>query len=496
MANHRYNFNGVTQATRKVSRYNAHLYDVRSGIGELGRASGSLRIAFSSQSTSVRNSDAERRRKRDLADALSREVFASLYDEAPELERAAADTDLIQKCHSMIGEMQEFKTLREQVHGDPDLSALATAKLVSAIAGAIPEMQEQEKKQQEQQQQSSSQRRRSRGPQADPDGALRRAMRKAAQDAAEGAAAASNGMNGIKPGLGSAPPMHEHEHTGRMELASKIMGDDRLQKIMRIAGRLQRQSAAKKMVKGQEGSTCLVGVELGDDLMRALPSELAAMRPGSKLRLLTLARFAERRLQQYKMSGEAPLGRGPITVLLDESGSMHGECSEWAAAIALACIGIAGREKRSCTVIGFNSRVRYVVQLDKDGRSWSVYEGAVKKPLGGGTAADIAMHIATSTPSGGTRFDAPLRRAINMEDGVMNERADLILVTDGRAEASLDIQQKIAEARENDGLRVFGMTVGGGSLSRAVRQLCDKTIDLDQAIRNNDKHAKVADALP
>lgn len=498
MATPGYYFNDLTQVTRRVTRHNANLFEMRSDVNDQLRHSlAKLRTAFGGRVVSgqVQDRQKERARQRELADGLGREIFATLYDEAPELDRPGADTDFVQKCHATISKMPEFESLRQQVKGDPDLAALATGQLVDAIATAIPAMRDEERKQREQSQQTARERRRNRGQKADPDGAMRRILRKAAQSAAEATTSVSNGLNGIKPGLGSAPPAHEHEHTGRMQLAARVMGDPRLQKVMRIAGRLQRQAAAKKMTKGQNGCTTMVGVELGDDLTRVLPTELATMRPGSKLRLLTLARFAERRLQQYKMSGEEPLGRGPITVLLDESGSMHGECSEWAAAIALACIGIASREKRSCTVIGFNGSVRYVVQLDDKGRAWR-HTGTKVEKLGSGSAADIAIHVATSSPYGGTNFDAPFRRALSMKDGAINERADLIFVTDGCATASKDIQTQVAEAKKEMGLRVFGLTVGGGSLGRDVRQLCDSTVDLDKAIRSNDKHARIADALP
>ena len=497
-----FNFGSIPQATRKVSRFNATLFKCRSDIGDVSTSTASLRTAFGSKPTKALSADIERRRRRDLADALGREIFSRLYDEAPVLERPAAGTELLQKCHAMIDSMDEFKTLREQVKGDPDMSALAAAKVIDSIAKAVPEIAKEEQKQREEKlPKSRSERRRTRGPKADPDGALRRSMRKAATEAAGVAAEVQNGLNGIKPGLGSAPPIHEHDQTARMHLAQKVSSDPRLQKIMRIAGRLQRQSEQSKMSKSDNGSTCLVGVELGDDLTRVLPSELAFMRPNSKLRLLTLARFAEKRLQQYQMSGEEPQGRGPIVILLDESGSMRGEPSEWASAIALACIGISSREKRSCTIIGFTGNIRYIVQLDEHGCAWqhpTARNTLVKREkLGAGTAADVALHVATSEPFGGTNFNRAFKAALNMkDDGVLSKRADLILITDGQADCRRDMLEEIAEAKSDGDLRVYGMTVGGGSLGEAVRQLCDRTIDLDEAIRTNDKGARIASALP
>ena len=107
--------------------------------------------------------------------------------QAPQLDAPAAGTELVQ-AHAMLAEHAQAQALSQQVQGDPDLCALATAQLLQGVAGALPAMAEQERQQAQQQaQQELGQRRRQRrqrrqrGPQADPDGALRRALRGAAQ---------------------------------------------------------------------------------------------------------------------------------------------------------------------------------------------------------------------------------------------------------------------------------------------------------------------------
>ena len=75
------------------------------------------------------------------------------------------------------------------------------------------------------------------------------------------------------------------------------------------------------------------------------------------------------------------------------------------------------------------------------------------------------------------------------------KRADLLLVTDGHAKCNADVQEQLAQAREQQGLRVFGLTVGGGSLGHAVSQLCDSTVDLDNAIATDDAEAVASVSL-
>lgn len=483
-----------TDATRTVSRWADYLYSSREAAStELRGARYDLSRAYRARGKST--NDAETRRMDALATATAREVFAGLYDadEAQALDKPAPDTELVSRVHEQLRNLPEYAQLAAQVGGDPDLAALATASLLRGVAGALPQVSEQERQQTQQDAQQALGGRAQRGPKADADGALRRALRAACGEAAKDAAEAVDAMNGIAPGLGDTPAQHEQDGTARMSLAERVSSDARLKRVMKLAGRLRRLASEGRKVRDELGADTLVGTTIGGDLPRALPTELGLLRH-PRLRRVQLAKLADRRMQQYHVVGNVPQGRGPVVVLLDESGSMDGEGSLWAAAVALACLGTAARERRACTVIGFNGGVRYVVRLDKQGRSWRHEPRNVAQATAMGGCAEVAMHIASSRPDGGTDFEPPFRAALELEDGVTRERADLVLVTDGHAEVPTSIMEKL-QAAKNDGLRVFGLTVGGGSLGHAVRQLADHVVDLDDA-RSRDDGKVVANALP
>lgn len=479
-----------TDATRAVSRWADYLYTTREGSSDTLR---SARNALSSAYRAhAKSADAvEARRLDTLATATAREVFAGLYDasDAAVLDKPAPDTELVARVHAQLQQLPEYAQLQAQVAGDPDLAALATARLVRGVAGALPQVAEQER----QQAQQAAQGRAQRGPAADADGALRRALRGACGDAAQAAAEAADGMEGLAPGLGGTPAQHQQDGTARMALAERVSSDDRLRRVMKLAGRLRRLASNGRKVRDELGADTLVGTTIGGDLPRALPTELGLLRH-PRLRRVQLAKLADRRLQQYHVVGQAPKGRGPVVVLLDESGSMEGERSLWAAAVALACLGTAARERRACTVIGFNGAVRYVVRLDAQGTAWRHDVHNVAQAVAMGGCADVALHVASSQPSGGTQFAPPLLAALELEDGVTRERADLVLVTDGHAEAPTSVMERLHAAKAG-GLRVFALTVGGGSLGHAVTQLADHTVDLDTAAARNDGQV-VAGAIP
>lgn len=472
-----------TDATHTVSRWSAYLYQSRRDASP-GLQAAVARIAGGLLERSPRSRDlqAESRRVRELADGFSREVFARLYDgEVEALDRPAAGTDLLVKAHGLLTDLPEWDTLSTQVHGDPDHSAVAATTILDTLASSLPALREEEarKAQEEGREQS---RRRSRGPKADPDGVLRRGLRAGCAQAQEVQAQVLTGLGGIAPGMEATPATHDQDGTDRMALAERVATDSRLREVMKLAGRLRRLATGGRKVRDNLGADTLVGVTIGGDLPRILPAELGLMRH-PRLRRLQLAKLADRRMAQYHLQGEAPQGRGPVVVLLDESGSMAGDRSLWASAVALACIGIASRESRACTVIGFNSGIRYALRLDTTGKSWTLATTRHGLDLDGtpealGDVGAMAVQVATSSPSGGTNFSAAFQAALDLEEGVTQDRADLVLVTDGRATIQEDQLVRVQEARER-GLRVFGLTVGGGSLGHAVRQLCDTTADLD-----------------
>ena len=54
---------------------------------------------------------------------------------------------------------------------------------------------------------------------------------------------------------------------------------------------------------------------------------------------------------QYLLSGNEPLGKGPLVVLLDKSGSMDGPRDIWATALSLALLDQAHRERRPFALV-------------------------------------------------------------------------------------------------------------------------------------------------
>jgi uncharacterized protein with von Willebrand factor type A (vWA) domain len=276
---------------------------------------------------------------------------------------------------------------------------------------------------------------------------LRRAVR-AARDAVQQAEA---GLEGLATplymrGAGTAV-VHQAgpANLGAIRDAhASLSSSHRLRRIAELAGRLERIAAAKARSRVRPGVGELHGIDLGGDLARLLPSELVALRH-PRLRLALLARLLERRALSYSMEGREPQSRGPIVVLLDESGSMREAGKDiWSKAVTLALLSTATRQRRSWHLVAFNGAIIRELTI----------------PAGHATAADIQAALDHGC-GGGTDFDAPVIRAAELiRTSPTMKQADVVIITDG--EDALD-PTTIEHARaltKNEGVSWFCVGVG------------------------------------
>ena len=474
---------GHVNITREVSRWERLLHDVRASESVTLRNGVDSLLGTLQDRAVDTNADPikELGRVEKLAKGASAEIFAALYSgERKDLDAPAPDSEWITKIHEQLDALPQYQGLLENVKGDPDLSAVATAQLIEAVAPLLPAIlggDEPSNEPQSRREARRAARKAANEPSADQE--LRAILGEACNKASESAAAIRSGLGGLAPGLDETPPAHEQDSAARLRLAERLRDDEDLKRAMLLAGRLRRVSCSARKERDPNGCDELVGLTQGADLPRVLPTELALMR-NPATRMLQLSKLAERKLQQYRLVGKTPQGRGPVVVLLDESGSMElNDRHVWSTAAALACLGHAARECRACTIIGFNGSVRSILRLDSEGVAWMHdRKDLATKAIVKGGCAELAMRVATSSPDGGTNFEAPVRCALDIEDGVTREKADLVLITDGQAKLPDQIIERLNESKKG-GLRVFGLTVGGGSLGVAVNEICDHVAELD-----------------
>ena len=201
----------------------------------------------------------------------------------------------------------------------------------------------------------------------------------------------------------------------------------------------------------RHGADEVSDVEVGTNLSRLLPSELAKLaRPA--LKLFLLASLIESKSMQYRLSGTDSLGRGPLVVCLDKSGSMDGPKDIWSTAVALALLDVAQRQRRPFALLSFDGAVKHEVQV----------------PVGG-LLPEEALFVASS---GGTDITNVVSRALSIiqeSNGAM-KKADVVLITDGESD-TLEAHS-VRELAQKLEVTILGF--GIGVPPEALKPWCDE----------------------
>jgi uncharacterized protein with von Willebrand factor type A (vWA) domain len=302
---------------------------------------------------------------------------------------------------------------------------------------------------------------------------IRGAVRAAAAHAAEVAweEAALMMAWGIGPG-----ELQRMSFEQRARLAARIR-DGRLGQFAELIGRFRRMAAGQRARKTEGGPGELVGITLGDDLGRLIPSEMASLGVPA-LRAAFAARYAEQRLFVYETRGEEHTGQGAIICCVDCSGSMGhprpgsgpvtGEA--WAKACALALLDQARAGRRDFAGILFSSAGEL-----------ATFRFPASRPARIGDVLDFAGLFY----GGGTDFAAPLDAAADLlaaeydADGRM--RGDIVLITDGECGVTEEWMRSWQDRKARLGHRVFGISTGAdpgpvlSALADNLRTIADLT---------------------
>ncbi|MFD8385242.1 VWA domain-containing protein [Streptomyces sp. NPDC059679] len=312
-------------------------------------------------------------------------------------------------------------------------------------------------------------------------GAVRRALAEAA-DATREEAALMRAW-GVEPGQLERMPFEQ-----RAQLAQRLRSG-RLGRFAELIGRFRQMAFGERARRVENAPGELVGITLGDDLSRVIPSELIhlgipAMRP------VFAARYAEARLMLYDSRGEQPTGQGAIIACVDcsysmdtpadgQPGGITGEA--WAKAAALALLDQARQTKRDFVGILFASQDEV-----------SVHRFPADQPAPIADVIEFAEHFY----GGGTDYQAPLSAAVELLEAEFNDagrqRGDIVMITDGQCDITEEWMRTWTAAKHALDFRCFGIAIGNGPATgpgSVLDALCDNLRSLDDL---TDPHA-VAD---
>ncbi len=166
----------------------------------------------------------------------------------------------------------------------------------------------------------------------------------------------------------------------------------------------------------------LEGYELGNDVEKIVPSELALPKE------LFLIKYAEKDLLLYRKVVSRDYGK--FYILLDKSGSMMGLKIIWAKAVALALAQRAVRERREFYVRFFDSIPYPPIHISRR--------------IHGRDVIKLLEYLARIRANGGTDITRAILTAVDdiVSTTPKSRISDIILITDGEDRVAVDMVKK------------------------------------------------------
>ncbi len=222
------------------------------------------------------------------------------------------------------------------------------------------------------------------------------------------------------------------------ELLRRVRQSKELVDISRYLGRFREIFAQGKKNGYAYGRGEKYSLELGNDLSKALTSELAMLSTPMTTPLF-LQKYRTKQIKQYRCREPVFKGMGDIICCLDESASTRGDPVAWGKAVAMTLLEIAASGRHAFALIHFSDPGD--VQVD------------VFRP--GEYTAEDKFRAAETFLDGGTDFETPMRQSLELMRSGGFENADVVFLTDGECKLSEDFA---AELRAEQAARHFSVT--------------------------------------
>lgn len=245
-------------------------------------------------------------------------------------------------------------------------------------------------------------------------------------------------MGGLSAGKGAAD-LKNIPLRNQLSLADKIATDPKMQQIAEWAGRFK-QIAQNKQKLNYTAAMERRDVTLGNELERLLPMELA-LYTHPAVRNEFLRRYAEGEIMQYEQKKREQLGKGPIVICLDQSGSMK-LLDNQSKGFVLALLAIAKKQRRDLCVVLFSTSIQ----------SFTYEKGKI-------TAPELIRLVRTYL-GGGTDFKLPLNETLKVINKSRFKQADVIFITDGEDELSEAFLNEFNQKKREKKFNVLSLVIG------------------------------------
>ena len=243
------------------------------------------------------------------------------------------------------------------------------------------------------------------------------------------------------------------------ELFQKVRDNQTLKRICELAGKFRRFAQGKQRLKTTHGYEDMIGITLDDAIDHLLSEELGSIL-FPELELDTFRRLMEKETLAYDYKGTEKVGKGPIIVCVDESGSMSGEKISHAKAFALTMAWIAQHQKRWCALIAYSGGTEgNLLTLPPNKWDQNALANWLTHFYGGGTTMDVPLEQLPTTYW--SKLQCP------------KGKTDLIIITDGIVNIPQKMEEQFNNWKTKEQVRCISLVLHptAGDLERVSNEL-------------------------
>lgn len=250
-------------------------------------------------------------------------------------------------------------------------------------------------------------------------------------------------------------------YQNKKDAIERIRKSPKLKHLTDLIGRFKESAITEQKKKTKHGAVEISSVTLGNKIEDILPSE-KMMLSNEATKKDFYNKYTENRNMVYSKESNKSKNKGPIILCCDESGSMDGDRETWSKAFTMGVLEIAQIQKRDFAFIAYDSHANEPIVIKK-----------------GEVSPEKVITICEEFLDGGTNFEAPLRKALDLIKDSTFKNADIIFVTDGDCGVSDSFKQKFKQVKEEKEFACKGILVDMGSWRSSdstLRKFCDDVV--------------------
>lgn len=269
-------------------------------------------------------------------------------------------------------------------------------------------------------------------------------------------------------------------YQNKKEAIERIRKSKKLRNLTDLIGKFKESAVTEQKKKTKNGAVEISSVTVGNKIEDTLPSE-RMMLSNETTKGDFYNRYSEGRLMTYSKESNKSKNKGPIILCCDESGSMDGDRETWSKAFTMGVLEIAQIQKRDFAFIAYDSRANDPIIIKK-----------------GEVSPDKVITICEEFLDGGTNFEAPLRKALDLIKDSTFKNADILFVTDGDCGVSDKFKQEFKRIKEEKEFACKGVLVDMGSWRSSdstLREFCDDVVKISNVADLTNGESEVNKAL-